>query len=99
MRTYVRDEIGIVRDNVLKQSAVVEILVSAVRETQLEMRGLKALMKTMTEKIDGLTEDNRALRVQILVPDIAAAASSIDTTSGRNGNGRVVAIRGAPRWL
>jgi len=65
---YVRDEIGIVRDNVLKQSAVVEILVSAVRETQLEMRGLEALMKTMTEKIDGLTEDNRALRVQTPVP-------------------------------
>jgi len=77
---YVRDEIGVVRDNV-QQSAVVEILVSAVRETQLEKRGLKVLMKTMTEKIDGLTEDNRALRVQILVPDIAAAASSIGTYS------------------
>ena len=49
LRTYLRDEIGIVRDGVLKQSAVVESLVSAVRETQLEMRDFKALMEAMSE--------------------------------------------------
>jgi len=54
------DEIGIVRDVVLKQSAVVESLVSAVRETRLEMRGLKALMETMSEKIDRLTENRHS---------------------------------------
>ena len=37
-RIYLRDEMGIVRDGALKQAAVVEILASAVRETQLEMR-------------------------------------------------------------
>jgi len=68
LRTYLRDELGIVRYGVLKQSAVVESLVSAVRETQLEMRGLKALMETMSEKTDRLTEENRALRVQTPVP-------------------------------
>jgi len=48
LRTYLRDKIGIVRDGVLKQSAVVEYLVSAVRDTQLEMRGFKALMEAMS---------------------------------------------------
>jgi len=65
LRTYLRDEIGIVRDGVLKQSAVVESLVSPV---QLEMRAFKALMETMSEKTDRLTEENRALRVQTPVP-------------------------------
>ena len=75
LRTYLRDEIGIVRDGVLKQSAVVESLVSPV---QLEMRAFKALMEAMNGKIDRLTEENRALRVQTPFP---AAASYIDTTS------------------
>jgi len=36
--------------------------------TQLEMRGLKALMGTVSEKIDRLTKENRTLRVQTPVP-------------------------------
>ena len=56
LQTYLRDEIGIVRGDVVKQSGVVESLVSAVRETQLEMRGLKALIETMSEGTDRLTE-------------------------------------------
>jgi len=42
------------------------------------MGGLKALMEAMNGKIDRLTEENRALRVQTPFP---AAASYIDTTS------------------
>jgi len=49
-------------------SAVVEILVYAVRETLLEMRGLKALMETVSEEIDRLTEEIRTPWVQTPVP-------------------------------
>jgi len=81
LRTYLRDEIGIVRDDALKQSAVVESLVSTVRETQLEMRGLKALVETMSEKIDRLTGEPGTPGANASASCTAAAASSIDTTS------------------
>ena len=43
------------------------------------MKGLKALMETMSGKIDKLTEDKRALRSK--TPTAAATTTSIDTTS------------------
>jgi hypothetical protein len=68
LQTIFRDELGLVRDVVEQSVGAVKHLASAVRETQLEMRGLKALMDTMSEKIDKLTEENRALRAQTPVP-------------------------------
>ena len=55
------------------------------------MRGLKALMETMSEKIDRLTEQNRALRVRTPVP---ATQSSIDTWPKRNGRTSNPALAG-----
>ena len=68
-QTIFRGELGLVRDVVEQSVRAVKHLASAVRETQLEMSGLKALVDAMSEKptnTPGYT---------------AAAASSIDTTS------------------
>jgi len=53
LQTIFRGVLGLVRD-------VVEQSVGA----RLQVKGLKALMETMSEKIDKLTEVNRALRSQ-----------------------------------
>jgi len=50
LQTIFRGEPGLARDVVEQSVGVVKHLASAVRETQLEMRGLKALMDTMSEK-------------------------------------------------
>ena len=68
LQSHFRFEIAIVCDDIGKQSAAVKILWSAVKETAREMKDLKVLMTTMSERIDKLTEDNRALREQTPVP-------------------------------
>jgi len=65
---YFRSEIAIVCEDIGKQSAAVKILLSAAKETAREMKDLKVLMTTMSERIDKLTEENRALREQTPVP-------------------------------
>jgi hypothetical protein len=68
LQSYFRSEIAIVCDDIGKQSAAVKILLSAAKETAREMKDLKVLMTTMSERIDKLTEENRALRKQTPVP-------------------------------
>jgi hypothetical protein len=84
LQSYFRSEIAIVCDDIEKQSAAVKIVLSAAKETAREMKDLKVLMTTMSERIDKLTEENRALRIpeaNASASYTAAAASSIDTTS------------------
>jgi len=68
LQSHFRFEIAIVCDDIGKQSAAVKILLSATKETAREMKDLKVLVTTMSERIDKLTEENRALRKQTPVP-------------------------------
>jgi hypothetical protein len=68
LQSYFRSEIAIVCEDIGKQSAAVKILLSAAKETAREMKDLKVLMTTMSERIDKLTEENRELREQTPVP-------------------------------
>jgi len=68
LHSYFRSEIAIVCDDIGKQPAAVKILRSAAKETACEMKDLKVFMTTMSERIDKLTEEYRALRKQTPQP-------------------------------
>jgi len=52
LQSYFRSEIAIVCDETGKQLAAVKILLSAARETAREMKDLKDLVTSMSERID-----------------------------------------------
>jgi len=67
LQSYFRSEISIVCNDIGKQSAAVKVLLSAAKETAREMKDLKVLMTTISERIDKLTE-NLVLRKQAPAP-------------------------------
>jgi len=84
-----RSEIAIICNDIGKQSAAVKILLSAAKETAREMKDLKVLMTTMSERIDKLTEGNWALRKQTPVPATQPLPPPPSTLPPRpSGNGR-----------
>jgi len=68
LHSHSRPETATTRDDTGKQPAAAKTLSPAAEETAREMKDLEVLMATMSERIDKLTDENRALRKQTPVP-------------------------------
>jgi hypothetical protein len=97
LRTYFRSEIAIVCADIGKLSAVVKLLLAAVKETTREMKDLKAQMTTISEQIDKLIEENGHSGRKSQCQRHSRYCLLHRHFRGQSGNGRGFKPRASPR--